>query len=197
MCFTLLARPVENMGAYVYYSPSRESDCAVIHNPTSAPILPPPAAICGLHIFRPHRTRPVSHTRVSQRGPMLTANTQNTRVAPPPSPGSSCPSQLIAMLLYHEKNDPNKKISLYFNCPGALIRPALAIYDTLMHMQPELSTLNLGLATGMVSFLCAAGKRGERYALPNSRFLMQRTGMEDPYQGQASDIGVEVSRTCT
>ncbi|CAM9421314.1 unnamed protein product [Scytosiphon promiscuus] len=101
-------------------------------------------------------------------------------------------NQLIAMLLYHEKNDPNKKISLYFNCPGALIRPALAVYDTLMHMKPELSTLNLGLATGMVSFLCAAGKRGERYALPNSRFLMQRTGMEDPYQGQASDIGVEV-----
>eukprot|EP00752_Nemacystus_decipiens_P004895 g4454.t1 len=101
-------------------------------------------------------------------------------------------NQLIAMLLYHEKNDPHKKISLYFNCPGALIRPALAVYDTLMHMSPEVSTLNLGLATGMVSFLCAAGKRGERYALPNSRFLMQRTGMEDPYQGQASDIGVEV-----
>lgn len=96
------------------------------------------------------------------------------------------------MLLYHEKNDPTKKISLYFNCPGALIRPALAVYDTLMHMGPELSTLNLGLATGMVSFLCAAGKPGERFALPNSRFLMQRTGMEDAYQGQASDIGVEV-----
>ncbi|CAM9110554.1 unnamed protein product [Pylaiella littoralis] len=101
-------------------------------------------------------------------------------------------NQLIAMLLYHEKNDPKKKISLYFNCPGALIRPALAVYDTLMHMGPELSTLNLGLATGMVPFLCAAGKRGSRFALPNSRFLMQRTGMEDPYQGQASDIGVEV-----
>ncbi|CAM9130294.1 unnamed protein product, partial [Ascophyllum nodosum] len=101
-------------------------------------------------------------------------------------------NQLIAMLLYHEKEDPTKKISLYFNSPGALIRPALSVYDTLMHMGPEISTLNLGLATGMVSFLCAAGKRGERYALPNARFLMQRTGMEDPYQGQASDIGVEV-----
>lgn len=98
------------------------------------------------------------------------------------------------MLLYHEKEDKNKKISLYFNCPGALIRPALAVYDTLMHMGPEISTLNLGLATGMVSFLCASGKRGMRFALPNSRFLMQRTGMEDAYQGQASDIGVEVRR---
>eukprot|EP00904_Undaria_pinnatifida_P001117 jgi/Undpi1/11005/HiC_scaffold_30.g13305.m1 len=96
------------------------------------------------------------------------------------------------MLLYHEKEDPTKKISMYFNCPGALIRPALAVYDTIMHMRPELGTLNLGLATGMVSFLCAAGKRGDRFALPNSRFLMQRTGMEDPFQGQASDIGVEV-----
>lgn len=96
------------------------------------------------------------------------------------------------MLLYHEKENPGKKVSLYFNCPGALIRPALAVYDTLMHMRPEVSTLNLGLATGMVSFLCAAGTQGQRYALPNARFLMQRTGMEDVYQGQASDIGVEV-----
>lgn len=96
------------------------------------------------------------------------------------------------MLLYHEKQDPGKKISMYFNCPGALIRPALAVHDTIMYMRPELSTLNLGLATGMVSFLCAAGTRGKRYALPNARFLMQRTGIEDLYRGQASDIGVEV-----
>lgn len=118
------------------------------------------------------------------------ANSSRPR-SPRLSASIGCP-QLIAMLLYFEKDDPNKRVSLYFNCPGALIRPALAIYDTLMHMRPEVSTLNLGLATGMVSFLCATGKKGMRYALPNARFLMQRTGMEDPYRGQASDIGVEV-----
>ncbi|CAM9809010.1 unnamed protein product [Chrysoparadoxa australica] len=102
---------------------------------------------------------------------------------------------LIATLLYLEKDDPKKGISLYFNSPGAQLRPALAIYDTLRHCKFPITTLNLGLATGMISFLCAAGDRGKRFALPNARFLMQRTGMEDPFQGQASDIGIEVAQT--
>ena len=55
-----------------------------------------------------------------------------------------------------------------------------------------MTTVNLGLATGMGAFLCGAGTKGMRYALPNARFLMQRTGLDDPYQGQASDIGLMV-----
>ena len=66
-------------------------------------------------------------------------------------------NQLIAMLIYLEKESRDKVVSLYFNCPGANLRPAMAVYDTLQQMAFPKSTLNMGLATGMVSFLCAAG----------------------------------------
>ncbi|CAM9101331.1 unnamed protein product [Discosporangium mesarthrocarpum] len=101
-------------------------------------------------------------------------------------------NQLIAMMLYLAKEDSKKAIKLYFNCPGALIRPAMSIFDTMNNIYCPIETTNIGLATGMVSFLCGAGTRGMRYALPNARFLMQRTGLDDPYQGQASDIANEV-----
>ncbi|KAG5175065.1 Clp protease-domain-containing protein [Tribonema minus] len=103
-------------------------------------------------------------------------------------------NQLIAMMLYLEKESRDKPVSLYFNSPGANLRPAMAVFDTMQQMAFPTSTLNLGLATGMVSFLCAAGDKGKRFALPNARFLMQRTGMEDAYRGQASDIGIEVGQ---
>jgi ATP-dependent Clp protease, protease subunit len=106
-------------------------------------------------------------------------------------------NQLIAMMLYLEKESRDKAVALYFNCPGANLRPAMAVFDTLQQMAFPVSTLNLGLSTGMVSFLCAAGDKGMRFALPNARFLMQRTGMEDPYRGQASDIAIEVHITLT
>ena len=88
--------------------------------------------------------------------------------------------------------DPRKPISIYFNVPGALMKPCLAVYDTLRTLECPVTTVNLGLGTGMGAFLCCAGTKGMRYALPNARFLMQRTGLDDPYQGQASDIGLMV-----
>jgi len=104
-------------------------------------------------------------------------------------------NQIISILLYLKKEDPDKKITLYFNCPGAELRPALAVYDTIMQCKEtcDISTLNLGLATGMASLLCGCGTKGMRAAMPNSRFLLQRVGLERPFQGQASDIGLEVS----
>ena len=71
---------------------------------------------------------------------------------------------------------------------------ALAVYDAIQQckMDCEIATLNLGLATGMASLLCGAGTKGLRTAMPNARFLLQRVGMEQPFQGQASDIGNEV-----
>ena len=72
------------------------------------------------------------------------------------------------------------------------MKPCLAVYDTLRTLECPVTTVNLGLATGMGAFLCGAGTKGMRYALPNARFLMQRTGLDDPYQGQASDIGLMV-----
>jgi len=103
-------------------------------------------------------------------------------------------NNIISILLYLRKEDPSKKITLYFNVPGALLRPALAVYDVIGQCREDcdISTLNLGLATGMGAFLCGAGTKGMRCSMPNARFLMQRTGMDQVFQGQASDIGLEV-----
>lgn len=103
-------------------------------------------------------------------------------------------NNIISILLYLKKESKDDKITLYFNVPGALLRPALAVYDVIQQCAEdcEVSTLNLGMATGMGAFLCGAGTKGLRCAMPNSRFLLQRTGMDRPFQGQASDIGLEV-----
>jgi len=103
-------------------------------------------------------------------------------------------NNIISILLYLRKENKEGKITLYFNVPGALLRPALAVYDVIQQCKEDcdVSTLNLGLATGMGAFLCGAGTKGLRCSMPNSRFLLQRTGMDRPFQGQASDIGLEV-----
>jgi len=102
-------------------------------------------------------------------------------------------NNLIATLLYLKQQDSTKQITLYFNVPGALMKPSLAVYDTIKSLKCPVMTLNLGLATGMAAFLCAAGTPGKRFALPNSRFLLQKTGLDDPFRGQAVDIGLRVS----
>jgi ATP-dependent Clp protease protease subunit len=94
----------------------------------------------------------------------------------------------ILGLVYFSNENPTARISLYFNCPGALMKPCLAVYDVLQTLECEVSTVNMGLASGMGAFLCGAGTKGLRTALPNARFLMQRTGLDDPFMGQATDI---------
>lgn len=104
-------------------------------------------------------------------------------------------NEIISVILYLRKEDPTGPITLYFNVPGADLRPALAVYDLIMQTREncEISTVNLGLCAGMGAMLCGAGTKGRRCAMPNSRFLLQRTGMDQPFQGQASDIGLEVA----
>lgn len=103
-------------------------------------------------------------------------------------------NNIISILLYLRKEDPTGPIDLYFNVPGADIRPALAVYDLICQTREkcEISTVNLALCSGMGAFLCAAGTKGKRSAMPNSRFLLSRTGMDKVFQGQASDIVLEV-----
>lgn len=103
-------------------------------------------------------------------------------------------NNIISILLYLRNQDPREKISLYFNVPGALLRPSLAIYDLLQQTKVncEIETVNLALCTGMGAFLCSAGTKGKRHAMPNSRFLLQRTGIDQAFQGQATDIALEV-----
>lgn len=105
-------------------------------------------------------------------------------------------NNLISIILFLRQEDPNEPIHMYFNVPGALLRPALAVYDLLMQTrdQAEIHTVNLGLCTGMGALLVSAGTKGKRSSMPNARFLLQRTGMDQPFRGQATDIGLEVRR---
>jgi ATP-dependent Clp protease, protease subunit len=103
-------------------------------------------------------------------------------------------NNIISILLYLRNESPREKMSLYFNVPGGELRPALAIYDLLQNTKKncEIETVNLALCAGMGAILCAAGTKGKRSAMPNSRFLLQRIGMDNVFQGQATDIALEV-----
>lgn len=103
-------------------------------------------------------------------------------------------NEIISILLWMMEQDTYDAISIYFNVPGALLRPSLAIYDLIEQLKKtiDIETVNLGLCTGMGSFLCAAGTKGKRSAMPNSRFLLQRMGLDQPVRGQATDIVLEV-----
>lgn len=103
-------------------------------------------------------------------------------------------NNIISILLYMRREDPRGDISIYFNCPGGLLRPSLAVYDLLLQTKENcrIDTVNLGLCGGMGAVLCGAGTKGRRSAMPNSRFLLQRIGMEGRFRGQATDIALEV-----
>ena len=108
-------------------------------------------------------------------------------------------NEIISIMLYLRKEDSAGPVTFYFNVPGAQLRPALAVYDLINQFRQscEITTVNLGLCTGMGAFLCGAGTKGRRCAMPNSRFLLQRTGMEQVFQGQAADIALEVGNMKT
>jgi len=95
---------------------------------------------------------------------------------------------IIAQLLYLEREDPDKDISLYIHCPGGVISAGLAIYDTMQLIRPDVSTICVGLAASMGTVLLSAGAKGKRYALPNATIhLHQAFGGA---QGQAADIEI-------
>ena len=95
---------------------------------------------------------------------------------------------IIAQLLYLEREDPDKDISLYIHCPGGIISAGLAIYDTMQLVRPDVSTICVGLAASMGTLLLCSGAKGKRYALPNSTIhLHQAFGGA---QGQAADVAI-------
>ena len=95
---------------------------------------------------------------------------------------------IIAQLLYLEREDPDKDISLYISCPGGIIAAGLAIYDTIQLIRPDVSTICVGMAASMGTLLLCAGAKGKRYALPHSTIhLHQAVGGA---QGQAADIEI-------
>ncbi|RLC72178.1 MAG: ATP-dependent Clp protease proteolytic subunit [Chloroflexi bacterium] len=95
---------------------------------------------------------------------------------------------VIAQLLYLEREDPDKDISLYINCPGGVISAGLAIYDTMQLLRCDISTICVGLAASMGTLLLCAGTKGKRYALPNSTIHMHQP--VGGAQGQAADIAI-------
>jgi len=95
---------------------------------------------------------------------------------------------IVAQLLFLESENPEKDISFYINSPGGSVSAGLAIYDTMQFIKPDVSTLCIGQAASMGAFLLAAGSKGKRFALPNSRVMIHQP--MGGFQGQASDIEI-------
>ncbi|MDB5868497.1 MAG: ATP-dependent Clp protease proteolytic subunit ClpP [Polaromonas sp.] len=95
---------------------------------------------------------------------------------------------VVAQLLYQESENPDKDISFYINSPGGSVTAGMAIYDTMQFIKPDVSTLCVGMAASMGAFLLAAGTKGKRFSLPNSRVMIHQPS--GGAQGQASDIEI-------
>ena len=100
-------------------------------------------------------------------------------------------SVICAQFLFLESEDPKKDIFLYVNSPGGVVSSGLAIYDTMQYIKPEVSTLCIGQAASMGSFLLAAGTKGKRFSLPNSRIMVHQPSAG--FQGQATDIEIHAN----
>ena len=98
----------------------------------------------------------------------------------------SVASLVTAQMLFLESENPKKDIFMYINSPGGLVTAGLGIYDTMQYIKPEISTLCIGQAASMGSFLLAAGTKGKRFSLPNSRIMVHQPSAG--FQGQATDI---------
>ena len=100
-------------------------------------------------------------------------------------------SVITAQLLFLEAEDPKKEIYLYINSPGGLVTAGLGIYDTMQYVKPDISTFCIGQAASMGSFLLAAGTKGKRFSLPNSRIMVHQPSAG--FQGQATDIEIHAN----
>ena len=100
-------------------------------------------------------------------------------------------SLATAQMLFLESEDPKKEIYLYINSPGGLVTAGLGVYDTIQYIKPPVSTLCIGQAASMGSFLLAAGEKGKRFSLPNSRIMVHQPSAG--FQGQATDIEIHTN----
>ncbi|GJQ14699.1 hypothetical protein GpartN1_g7006.t1 [Galdieria partita] len=100
-------------------------------------------------------------------------------------------NQIIAILLFLQSEDDQAEVQMYINCPGGFVTPGLAVYDCMCSVRYPIVTVNLGMAASMGAFLAAAGTPGRRFALPNSRYLLQQPLAPDNIKGQAKDIEIE------
>jgi ATP-dependent Clp protease protease subunit len=98
---------------------------------------------------------------------------------------------ITAQLLFLESEDPKKEIFFYINSPGGLVNAGFGVYDTMQYIKPSVSTLCIGQASSMGSFLLAAGENGKRFSLPNSRIMVHQPSAG--FQGQATDIEIHAN----
>ena len=98
---------------------------------------------------------------------------------------------VTAQLLFLEANDPERDISLYINSPGGSITAGMAVYDTMEFIRPDVSTICIGQAASMAALVLAAGSKGKRFALPNSRVLIHQPSVMGGLSGQATDIDIQ------
>jgi ATP-dependent Clp protease protease subunit len=105
----------------------------------------------------------------------------------------SLASLIVAQLLFLESEDPKKDIWLYINSPGGIVTSGLAMYDTMQYIRPNINTVCIGQAASMGSLLLAAGTKGKRFCLPNSRIMIHQPS--GGYQGQATDIEIHAKET--
>jgi ATP-dependent Clp endopeptidase proteolytic subunit ClpP len=105
-------------------------------------------------------------------------------------------NQIIGIMLYLDSEDSTKPISMYINSPGGSVTSGLAMFDTMRHVKSEVSTINVGIAASMGSFLLMGGTKGKRMALPHSRTMIHQP-MAGGIQGQASDIKIEAQQILT
>jgi len=99
---------------------------------------------------------------------------------------------IIAQLLFLEAEDPDKDVSLYINSPGGSVTAGMAIYDTMQHIKPDVSTICVGMAASMGAFLLTAGQKGKRFALPNAEIMIHQP--MGGTQGQVTDIEINARR---
>ena len=102
---------------------------------------------------------------------------------------------IVAQMLFLEAENPEKDISLYINSPGGVVTAGMAIYDTMQYIKPDVSTVCIGQAASMGALLLAAGAKGKRYALPNSRVMIHQP--LGGFQGQATDIDIHAREILT
>ena len=103
----------------------------------------------------------------------------------------SVASVVTAQMLFLESEDPKKDVYMYINSPGGLVTAGLGIYDTMQYIKPQVSTLCIGQAASMGSFLLSAGTKGKRFSLPNSRIMVHQPSAG--FQGQATDIEIHAN----
>ena len=100
---------------------------------------------------------------------------------------------IVAQLLFLESEDPKKDIQIYINSPGGSVSAGLAIYDTMQYIKPDVSTICIGRAASMGAFLLAAGAKGKRFALENSRVMIHQPLISGGLKGQATDISIHAN----